>query len=272
MNKISKIDKVERYDWVKPGDNGRQCKVPVDELKVDHAYQRPEVSERNTLALARGFNWVAFNSIVVMERANGDKFVVDGQQRLLAARHRGDIPAVPCVLFKSDGRDHEARAFISLNVRRTNVPAVAKFNASVRAALNPEKQIADWLSTQGLEVTEDGKAMNGVDFPSTLIRSWNLNADACKKAIAIQRDVNGTDPLHSTCHKGIFWMLHNGINVEEHADKLKRLGGRSAILRSVKTLEIETGSKASERGCGIGVLRLVNYKRRSNKIAVPETV
>jgi hypothetical protein len=267
---MKQVNKVERYDWVKPGDNGRQCKVAVDELKIDHAYQRPEVSDRNTLALSRGFNWVAFNSIVVMERANGDKYVVDGQQRLLAARRRGDIREVPCVLFKSDGREHEARAFISLNVRRTNVTAVAKFNASVRAALNPEKQIADWLATHGLAVTEDGKDMKGVDFPSCLIRSWSLNTDACKKAVSIQREVNGTEPLHSTCHKGIFWLLHNGVDVEEHADKLKRLGGRSAILRSVKTLEIETGAKASERGCGIGVLRLLNYKRRGNKIAVPE--
>jgi len=266
---MSKVDKVERYDWVKPGDNGRQCKVAVDELKIDHAYQRPEVSDRNTLALARGFNWVAFNSIVIMERANGDKYVVDGQQRLLAARRRGDIREVPCVLFKSDGCEHEARAFISLNIRRTNVPAVAKFNAHVRAALNPEKQIADWLATQGLKVTEDGKDMKGVDFPSCLIRSWNLDEDACKNAISIQRDVNGTEPLCSTCHKGIFWLLHNGIDVEKHADKLKRLGGRSAMLRSVKMLEIETGAKASERGCGIGVLRLINYKRRG-KIAVPD--
>jgi hypothetical protein len=267
---MKQVDKVERYDWVKPGDNGRQCKVAVDELKIDHAYQRLEVSEQNTLALARGFNWVAFNSIVVMQRANGDKYVVDGQQRLLAARRRGDIREVPCVLFESDGREHEARAFISLNVRRVNVPAVAKFNASVRAALNPEKQIADWLATQGLTVTEDGKDINGVDFPTSFMQLWKLDDDAAKLAIQIQRDVNGTEPLHSVCHKGLWWLLHNGIDVLEHADKLKRMGGLAAILRSVKTLEIETGAKASVRGCGIGVLRLINYKRRGNKIAIPE--
>jgi hypothetical protein len=267
---MKQVDKVERYDWVKPGDNGRQCMVAVDELKIDHTYQRPEVSDNNTLALARGFNWVAFNSIVVMERTNGDKYVVDGQQRLLAARRRGDIREVPCILFKSDGREHEARAFISLNIRRTNVPAVAKFNASVRASLSPEKQIADWLGTMGLTVTENGKDMKGLDFPTCLIRSWKQNTDACKKAVVIQRNVNGTEPLHSTCHKGIWWLLHNGIDVDEHSDKLKRLGGRSAMLRSVKTLEIETGAKASERGCGIGVLRLINYKRRGSKIAVPD--
>ena len=265
---MSKVDKVERYDWVKPGDNGRQCMVSVDELKVDHAYQRPEVSDQNTLALARGFSWEAFNSIVVMERANGDKYVVDGQQRLLAARRRGDIRKVPCVLFKSDGREHEARAFIALNIRRVKVPSVAKFNASVRAALNPEKQIAEWLGTLGLSVMDDGKSMNGVCFPAHLIRTWNMNAECCKRAVKIQRDVNGTEPLHSACHNGIFWLLTNGINVEEHTDKLRCLGGRSAMLRSIKTVEIETNTKANMRICGIGVLRQINYKRSRNKIAL----
>jgi hypothetical protein len=267
---MSKIEKVERYDWVKPGDNGRQCKIAVDELKIDNAYQRPEVSDRNTLAIARAFNWVAFNSIVVMERANGDKYVVDGQQRLLAAKRRGDIREVPCVLFKSDGREHEAQAFISLNVRRVKVPAVAKFNASVRAGLNPEKQIAEWLGTLGLSVMEDGKSTNGVCFPAHLIQTWNINADCCKRAVKIQRAVNGTDPLHSACHDGIFWLLDNGINVEDFTDKLCRLGGRSAMLRSIRTVEIETNTKANMRIGGIGVLRQINYKRRGNKIAMPD--
>jgi hypothetical protein len=42
------------------------------------------------------------------------------------------------------------------------------------------------------------------------------------------------------------------------------------MLRSVKKVEIETGNKASERGCGIGVLLLINFKKRGCKIAVPE--
>jgi hypothetical protein len=270
MSAKNKMNKADQYGWVKPGDKGRQCKVEVDVLNIDYAYQRPEVSTKNTLAIASKFNWVAFNSIVVMERANGEKYVVDGQQRLLAARRRGDIREVPCMLFKSDGPEHEAIAFISLNVRRTNVPAVAKFKAKVSAGENPETQISEWLATQGLAVTEDGKSMNGLDFPTCLISCWNINEDACKKAVYIQRVVNGTEPLHSTVHKGFFWLLHNGINVYEHSDKLISLGGRAAILRSVKTLEIESGEKASMRGCGMGVLRLVNRGRRARKILVPE--
>ena len=267
---MSKLEKVERYDWVKPNDRGRQCMIAVDELKIDYSYQRHEVSDRNTLALARGFSWVAFNSIVVMERQNGDKYVVDGQQRLLAVKRRGDIRDVPCVLFKSDGRDHEARAFIALNVRRVKVPAVAKFIASVSAGLNPEKQIAEWLGMLGLSVMGDGRSMNGVCFPAHLIRTWNMDADCCKRAVDVQRAVNGVEPLHSACHDGIFWLLVNGINVEEYVDKLRRLGGRAAMLRSIKTVEIETNTKVNMRIGGIGVLRLINYKRRGNKIAVQQ--
>mgnify|MGYP000874533122 CR=1 FL=1 len=267
---MSEVNKVERYDWVRPGDRGRQCKIAVGDLKFDHSYQRREVSNANTLALARGFNWVAFNSIVVMERDNGEKYVVDGQQRILAAMRRGDINEVPCILFKSDGREHEAQAFVSLNVRRAKVSAVAKFNASYRAALNPEKQIGDWLKTIGMYVTADGKDLRGVCFPAHLIQTWNRDSDACKQAIVIQRDINGTEPLHSVCHNGIWWLIHNGIDVSQHADKIKQLGGRSAILRSVKSLEIETGLKAGVRGCGIGVIRLINHKRRTHKIAIPD--
>ncbi len=265
------VDKVERYDWTKPGDRGRMCKIQIDDLKIDHSYQRSEVSDPNTLFLARNFNWVAFGSLIVMERANGDKFVVDGQQRLLAARRRGDIPAVPCVVFQSNGRDHEARAFISLNVRRAHVKAVDKFNASVLAGLSPEKEIAAWLKTIGLAVSKDGKSMSAVDFPTHLVISWKTNAEACKQAIEIQRFVNGTEPLCAACHDGIWWLVHNGIDVWEHADKLQRLGGRAGMLRSIRTLEIETGRRAGVLGCGKGILLLINHRRRGNRIMLPDT-
>jgi hypothetical protein len=265
---MKQIDKVDRYDWVKPGDFGRQCKIAVNILKIDHSYQRAEVSKPNTLALARAFNWVAFNSLVVMERANGDKYVVDGQQRLLAARHRGDIKDVPCVLFKSDGRDHEAVAFISLNIRRSHVPAVAKFRASVSAGIEPEKEIHRFLEGIGLEVMEDGKSMKGLCFPNNLIQTWNINCECSKKAVIIQREINGIEPLVSSCHRGIFWLLCKGINVAEHVEKLKRLGGRTALMREIKAVEIESNMTTTNRLSGIAILRLINYRRRGSKITV----
>jgi hypothetical protein len=259
--------KTDRYDWARPGDMGKQCRLAVDSLKIDHSYQRNEVSEHNTLAIARAFVWTAFNAITVMERANGDRYVVDGQQRLLAARRRQDITEVPCVLFQSDGRDHEARAFLALNVRRAHVPSVIKYRASVRAGVQPETQIAAWLATQGLTVTQHGTDPNGVDFPTTLIQHWKIDAEASKVAIATQRAFNGSDPLHSVAHRGLWWLAHGGIDIAAHADKIKRRGGLSEVLRAVRHLRIEAGLPQSTNTCGLAILRIINYKRRGHRIA-----
>lgn len=267
MNKA--MTKAEHYDWVKPGDVGKQVRLEINSLKIDHSYQRGEVSEVNTLALARGFDWVAFNSIVVMQRENGDMYVVDGQQRLLAARKRGDINDVPCLLFKSEGRDHEAMAFISLNIRRAKVRAADKFKAAVLAKLSPEKDIAEWLSNLGMYVTVDGTAKNGICFPAHLVKTWNLDIEATKRAIMFQRSVNEEQPLQSACHVGIYWLCHAGVDVEKYADKFRRLGGLSAMLRAIKTLEIETGQHWNDRLAGLALLRLINHKVK-NKVSVPD--
>ena len=180
------INKADRYDWAKPGDIGKQVRIKLDDLIVDHSYQRPEVSESNTIAIAKSFNWVAFGSLVVMQRADGRICIVDGQQRWLSAKRRGDITTVPCILFQSDGIEHEARAFISLNVRRNCVPAIAKFYGYVRAGLEPEKTINNWVKSVDLKITADGKDHKGIDFPTTLIRQWKQDEQAAKLAVELQ--------------------------------------------------------------------------------------
>ena len=263
------MNKAEQYSWVKPGDVGKPCRIKTDKLKFDYAYQRDEVSEIKTLRMARTFSWIAFGYIIVMERPNGALYVVDGGQRLRAAIRREDIESVPCVVFNSDGRQHEARAFLSLNVDRTPVTAVAKFNASVKAAKNPESEIAGWLRLEGMHVTADGKDRFGICFPSNLIQLWVTDPTSSKESIKINRIINGEEPLHSVGYKGVWWLLHSGVNMHDHLKKLMNCGGSSAVLRSVKTIELETGLKASVKTCGLGVLGLINYKLH-NKIKISQ--
>jgi hypothetical protein len=141
-------DKVERYEWASTGDKGKSAVVNVNDLHIDTSYQRPEVSEKNTLATARLFNWSAFGTIVVMERSGGKKFIVDGQQRWLAAKRRG-IAEIPCRIFSSNGRDHEAQAFCQLNTNRTAVRVFVRFNARATAGFQPEETIQKWLAGVG---------------------------------------------------------------------------------------------------------------------------
>ena len=265
-------DKVARYNWASPGDKGRPLLLLVDDLEVDHSYQRPEVSEFNTLATAREFSWAAFGSVIVMERESGRKFIVDGQQRWLAAKRRG-IDKIPCLVFKSDGRDHEALAFCRLNTNRKPVRTFVRFRARAEAKAEPEASIAGWLKKCGLRITNENNP-NVISYPDLLIRTWKLDTTATQKAIAAQRLVIGPDAtLNNQLHQAFVYLYRRGVDVGQYAPKLQRIGGKDELLRRIRVLKIELArekGKVSERQLAMTVLAAVNYKCRSGKILLPD--
>lgn len=258
----------DRYQWAKPGDRGEVRMVPVNDIHVDHSYQRDEVSERNTLAIAGDFQWSAFGTIVLMKRSDGQLVVVDGQQRLLAAKKRGDIDRVPAVIFTSRGQEHEATAFLGINCRRRVVDAVVKFKAAVLANLEPEKTISSWLEARGLKIRNDGKSSNVVDFPAVFTALWKLDEKSSKAAIISQLKISHMDPLSSYVHKGLWWLERHNIRTEDYAGKFIRLGGRDIILKEINAVGIRSGKTAkSIATCGLGILSLINHRKKS-KISV----
>lgn len=258
------MNKVEHYDWAKPGDRGRQCLIRVDDLKIDHSYQRAQLLDGIILAIARNFQWSAFGALVVMERENGDKYVVDGQQRLAAAKRRGDIQTVPCIVFRSDGKDHEALAFLSLNTSRRPVSAIDKFNAAARACLEPQVSVMACLKSMGLSVSLNGSPDTNVTFPDNLCTTWRRNEDNTRKAIAMQLDIcGGEDSLNQYIHKGLFYMLCDGVDVSQYIDKIKREGGKTALLGGIKRVKTAGEfSGTSEKVAALGILHVINKKRR----------
>jgi len=258
------MNKPIRYQWEKLNGHGRELLIPVADLKIDKRYQRREVSETNTLSIARDFSWNAFGTLVVMEREGGEKYVVDGQQRLSAAIRRGDISAVPCLVFKSSGPEEEAQVFLKLNCNRKYVTSHAKFNAGAMAGQYPEAEIVKWLSTIGLRITPDGKCLHGVSFPGYLVSTWSTDSENAKRAIDIQLFITGgMEPLHHALHLGIFTLLRHGINVLPEVSKIRSLGGKTAILNAIRAHVIEAGLKGtSAMSCAFGVLRIINFRRK----------
>lgn len=260
------MEKVERYNWAKPGDSGRKTNVPVNDLHVDHSYQRKEVTESNTLAIARDFSWVLFGTLVCMRRANGLIVIIDGQQRWMAAKKRGDIATVPCIIFESEGRDHEAAAFMDINKKRKVVSAVDSFRAAVVAKREPEIQINEWLESVGLKIMDKG-GVTGIDFPRNIIFRWNLDANASKSAILVQREIIGTESCHTFIFLGLWHLIHNGVEVKPYIKKLQEAGGKAALLRAIRQYRIETDMAATAVACGNAILRLINF-RKSNKVSI----
>lgn len=110
----------------------------LGELEIDPAYQRSiqgQVSQAHIRALARDWNWSLCLPLVVARRVGADSqerlFVVDGQHRLAAARLRGDIYDLPCVVGSYADTTAEAAAFVALNARRRTLGPLDLFRAAV---------------------------------------------------------------------------------------------------------------------------------------------
>lgn len=123
-------------EWIAPGD-----------LQVDPSYQR-SLGAESSLTLIRRiasyWDWGLCQPLSVARRADGSRWVVDGQHRWGAARMRGDIAHLPCVVTTYATRAEEAAAFVALNKERRALGAVDVFRAQL-AAGDEQAMIIDRL-------------------------------------------------------------------------------------------------------------------------------
>lgn len=104
------------------------------ELQVDHEYQRSleaKASQRLISRLAQHWNWDLCQPLVVSRRQGGDLFVIDGQHRWEAAKLRGDIAQLPCVVVEYESAADEAASFVHLNQQRRPLSKIDLFKAAI---------------------------------------------------------------------------------------------------------------------------------------------
>lgn len=105
------------------------------QLEVDHTYQR-SIENGESLALiadiATNWHW-GRAQLLTVSRRDGRLFVVDGQHRLAAAKLRGDIQQLPCLVEEFSDVSEEAKLFDDLNDKRRPVSAIDKFRAAIVA-------------------------------------------------------------------------------------------------------------------------------------------
>ncbi len=134
----------------------------VEELKIDEAYQRMIVKKQVKWIVGH-YDEVAFGRLLVGERsleAGAGKWVVDGQQRLTAARRLG-MNKVPCLVFESEGRQHEAEVFRTVNTQRTKVKPFHVYRAALEARDPAALAICAILESENYYMTSGGgRGMN----------------------------------------------------------------------------------------------------------------
>jgi hypothetical protein len=124
-------------------------RLPVSDLLVDPTYQRP-LRPKEIARIAREYNPIAFGTLIVSVR-NGQYFVMDGQQRLFAAKRMG-WTHVPCEIHNGLTREHEAGAFADINANRGPMKAMRLWNAELVGSRPEALAIQEILKKHGLQV------------------------------------------------------------------------------------------------------------------------
>jgi hypothetical protein len=90
--------------------------------------------------------------LAVSRRPDGALTIVDGQHRASAAKLRGDIPHLPCVITSYANTGDEAAAFVALNQMRRPLSALDLFKAAVAAEDKEALLILDCLTSASLSL------------------------------------------------------------------------------------------------------------------------
>lgn len=125
------------------------------ELRIDPSYQRTtEAAASQTLIrrIAMFWDWSLCQPLAVAKRDDGALMVVDGQHRLEAARLRGDIDDLPCVVTAYRNAGDEAAAFVALNQQRRPLNQLDLFKAALAAEDETAAKIAGLLTEAGLRL------------------------------------------------------------------------------------------------------------------------
>lgn len=125
------------------------------ELQVDADYQRDLAgggSQTLIRRIAQHWNWDLCQPLVVARRTHADDglFVIDGQHRLAAARLRGDIAQLPCIIISYSSVADEAANFVHLNQERRRLTELDLFKASVASGDTEATAIVGALTDAGL--------------------------------------------------------------------------------------------------------------------------
>jgi hypothetical protein len=239
-------------------------KIAVEELRISDAYQRTIVPGRVS-RIAKNLDQDAFGSLTVGQRKDGSHWVVDGMQRLTAARKLG-IAMVPCDVFDSEGQEHEARVFRLKNRERTNVSSISLFRAQLTEGDEQSLAIADVVRRAGfkLALREESAKWPYIRAVKALERSFlRVGGEGLASAFSILNEAwPGEDgALQGDMIEGVCWFLKKQPDCDR-ARLVSRLSKKSitGVLRAADAnLKLGRDRDSSSYGRSLATYDAINF-------------
>jgi hypothetical protein len=251
-------------------------KISVDELNISDAYQRTIVPGRVN-RIAKNLDQDAFGSLTVGERRDGTFWVVDGMQRLTAARKLG-ISMVPCDVFRSEGQQHEARVFRLKNRERTNVSAVSLFKAQLTEGDQQTVEIDRVVREAGLKIRireEGGAGWPYIKAVKALERSISrVGADglACALDILMEAWPGEDGALQGDMIEGMCWFIkkHQDFDCQSLVQRLSKKSITGVVRAADANYKLGKDRDSSSYGRSLATydaIELIYSKGRRKKAA-----
>ena len=242
--------------------------IYCDDLCIASSYQRMIVPAQVS-RITREFDNDAFGSLVVGERGDGTLWVVDGLQRLTAARKLG-IQRVPCDVFHSEGQQHEAKIFRLKNKNRTNVGAVVLFRALMAEGDDESLEIRRIVYAAGLRIgdLEAGPRWPHVRCVTAVQRIYARGNLAETIDVICSAWPEDDEALNGHILEGmsIFLRKYEGISKSDLVRKL-RAKSPSDILRFAEGVrKLMSNAETRANVVASGFLKFYNHRRHKKAV------
>jgi hypothetical protein len=152
--------------------------VAIDDLNVDHAYQR-DLDAGLVQRIAAGWDIVASGPIVVSRRPDGSLWIVNGQHRAAAAKVAGETHILAQVksvagMTPDEARVYEAELRLKGNTRRTD-KSQERFRAQVAARHADSLAIVEIASKFNTRINPWNDQKHGINSVSAVERLYRKN-------------------------------------------------------------------------------------------------
>lgn len=260
-----KVSKIERYGWILRDLPGVFMEIDKNELNIDYSYQREDINHYKILEIARAWSWVGCGAILVAARPDGTWFVFDGQHRVLAARKRADVSAMPCMVYECESIQQEAAAFLISNDGRKPVTALGKFKCLVKAEDETAMFVGEAISSHNLEITKTATRPGQIKCVKRCQVMCALDRDAFEKSLSVAVDLCSHEcAINDDLLNGIFacHRKYGLLNDKRFVRRLLDVGASSLLdsIRKTKGFRGTGGDQTVREGVLIAVNKGLRHK------------
>lgn len=220
------------------------------------------------LTIVKNWLWAACGALLVALRDDGTYWIYDGQHRHAAALKHDDIDDLPCLVFRMDNAQIEARIFDYVNKNRRTVGPIERYKAALFFD-DAVASIVDRMVTSAGYKVATGYGAGTVGCIKALQQAVKQNSAVSQNAFKLCAEISDGKAIPDELFNGIYrcevYLKAIGSGSVLDANNKRRLleAGVVRIREEITAVAKFNKSSKSQSVCAEGVIRVLNEKRKT---------